>query len=485
MKKLNKSSLILLACALLAPALRGQETLTLDKYLSQVESTNPDIKAADFSMRAAGQKARELDMNYSPILAGGYNYTDDKSGSSFGSTMATKEMKANAWSVNASKKFFTGTTVTLGYTNSDAAFDLYSPITIMGNSLTNFTGYEVKPYAQVSQSLLRDFMAGITQTGIDKVKAQARSGQYMLLFKKQQLMLKARSVYWSMSLAREVVSFRQASLDRAKKLLDWNENKYKLDLVDKGDYLQTQAAYKLRQLNLQLAQEDLVKAVRDFNQMLGKQDNAPDADLEKISDKISSLDAVGALERSGKRADVLSAEATYKSAQFAEAETKYRALPELSLNGTYSSHGLALNYSDAWEQASNNKLPVYSVGLSFIVPLDFKTLNTVKTGYRNEFYSAKDTLDSALLAEKNDWEQLQTSWKNVKSRLKLAEEIRVIQNRRVENEQDKFQRGRTTTFQLLSAENDLDDATLNVYRMVFEELMTHAQAELYNTKELR
>ena len=483
---MKKTIIKLLLCIFfLAPAAGGQETLTLNKYLGLVESTNPDIRSADYSIQAAGQKAQELDMNYSPILSGAYNYTDDKSGASFGSTMATREMKATAWSVNASKKFFTGTTLTLGYTNSEAAFDLYSPISIMGNNLTNFTGYEVKPYAQVSQSLLRDFMAGITQTGIDKAKAQARSGQYMLLFKKQQLLLRARSVYWNLSLAREVVAFRQASLDRAKKLLDWNENKYKLDLVDKGDYLQTQAAYKLRQLNLQLAQEDLVKAVRDFNQMLGKQDNAVNSELEKISEEISSLDAIGALERSGKRADVLSAESTYKSAQFAEEETKYRALPELSLNGSYSSHGLALNYSDAWEQASNNRLPVYAVGLSFIVPLDYKTLNTVKAGYKNEFYSAKDTLDSTLLAEKNDWDQLQVSWKNVKSRLKLGEEIRVIQNKRVENEQDKFRRGRTTTFQLLSAENDLDDATLNVYRMVFEELMTHAQAELYNTREMK
>jgi outer membrane protein TolC len=55
----------------------------------------------------------------------------------------------------------------------------------------------------------------------------------------------------------------------------------------------------------------------------------------------------------------------------------------------------------------------------------------------------------------------------------------------VESEQKRFQRGRTTTFLVLNAENDLDDATLSVYRLIFEELLTKAQAELFNTKPIQ
>jgi outer membrane protein TolC len=89
-----------------------------------------------------------------------------------------------------------------------------------------------------------------------------------------------------------------------------------------------------------------------------------------------------------------------------------------------------------------------------------------------------------MTSAQNDWDQLETSWVNVKSRLELAKEIMKIQDARVKAEQRKFEKGRTTTFLMLSAENDLDDAILSVYRTVFEEMMTLAQAELFNTKPI-
>jgi outer membrane protein TolC len=130
---------------------------------------------------------------------------------------------------------------------------------------------------------------------------------------------------------------------------------------------------------------------------------------------------------------------------------------------------------------TNAEKPTYSLGLSFIVPLDYKTLNTVRKGYKNDFEAAKKNSESAELVAGNDWDQLLRTWHNVKARLSLGREIQDAQDKRLVNEQNRFERGRSTTFLLLTAENDLDDATLNVYRLVYEELLTAAQADLYNT----
>jgi glycosyltransferase involved in cell wall biosynthesis len=111
--------------------------------------------------------------------------------------------------------------------------------------------------------------------------------------------------------------------------------------------------------------------------------------------------------------------------------------------------------------------------------------NSITKGYKKDFYAAQQSLSNALIAEKNDWDQLTTTWKNVKSRLALAVQIRDVQEKRVAAERQKYSRGRTTTFNLLTAENDLDDSTLNMYRLVYEELITAAQAELYNTQALQ
>ncbi len=146
--------------------------------------------------------------------------------------------------------------------------------------------------------------------------------------------------------------------------------------------------------------------------------------------------------------------------------------------------GWAWRIQNAWSQLTSQDKPTYTLGLSFIVPLDYKTLTKVKKGYNNDFASSKESFRSAITSAQNDWDQLRTTWSNVKSRLELSKDIMRIQDDRVKSEQKKFEKGRTTTFLLLSAENDLDDAMLSVYRTVFEEIMTLAQAELYNTKPI-
>jgi outer membrane protein len=465
-----------------APATAG--TVSLSDYIDQVHAKNPDIHAADLGIEAMGQKVLELDMVYSPLLTGSYNRTDDRSGPGFGTTLAVDEMKADSVNVNASKKFSTGTNVSFGYAYFGAAFSLLSPLSFNGVNYPNFTGYQITPVLSVSQSILRDWGAGLTQSGINKAKSAVLAAQYQLFYREQQLLLGARSAYWDLALAREVLEFRKASLDRAEKLLQWNEKKIRLDLIEKSDLLQSQAAYKLRQLNLQLAQEDEVRACRVFNQMLGSKADAVEDDLEKISNQISAFTDIGQLSSTGKRADVLAAESSFKSSEYADKETKYRARPELSLNASYQLTGLGLSSSDAWDQITAQDKPTYIVGASLVVPLDFKTLSKVKKGYENDFSSAKEAFRSSEIAAQNDWDQLQVNWKNVKSRLSLSQEIMRIQDERVKNEQTKFERGRTTTFLILSAENDLDDATLTVYRTVLEEIMTLAQAELFNTQPL-
>ncbi len=347
-----KKILLMLVCAIVvSPAVSHADIVTLDNYLQRVESENPDIIAVNLSIEAAWQKVLEADMVYSPFVSGSYTRVDDRSGPGFGSYLATDELKANELSLNASEKFRTGTNVSLGYTYMGADFSLLSPFNYLGTNYSSFSGYQLTPTLSLNQSLLRDFNAGLTQAGIDKAKSSVLAGQYMLLYRKQQLLLSARGAYWNLALDREVRDFRKASLDRADKLLKWNENKIKLDLIEQSDLLESQAAFRLRQLNLQLAQEDEVKASRTFNQMLGLKSDTVSEDLEKISDKVTAFSQIDKLVCNGKRADVLAAESTYRSSEFADKETKYRAMPELSFNASYALNGLGLAYSERVEPA--------------------------------------------------------------------------------------------------------------------------------------
>ena len=488
MKKTGIFFAVLFACV--SPAARpcsAQGLLTLDGYIAQVDANNAEVKSADLSIDATGKKILELDLTYSPYFSGSVNCVDDKSGVSFGSTLPVDTMEALSLDLGLVKKFATGSSVTFGYSDSAAKFDLMYPTSLLANTpaVSSFSGYEIKPFVKVEQSLLKDIGEGLTVSGINKAKAAARAGQYLQLFRKQQIQLGARRSYLALSLAREVVEFRKSSLARAEEILKWNEKKLSMDLADKSDLLQSQAAYKLRQLNLQMAVEDEINACRDFNELRNGTQDTVDEQLEKLPDLGKYYLNISTLTRSGRRADVLSAEELYSSAVFAEREAKYRSGPELSAFGYASLHGLALDSSDAFGQVADAEKPTYTVGLNFSAPFDLSTIKKVNSGYALDVNSAEQALREAELSESNDWNKLLKDWNNVKIRLNSAMEIRDIQNERVAAEKEKFGRGRTTTFELLAAQNDLDDSILSVYRLVLEEFLVFSQTELYDTAPLK
>jgi outer membrane protein TolC len=493
MKKTTFIFLSVLFCCAFQPLLAqnaapAKGVLGLDDYLKQVGKSNPDILSANLSVDSLGKKVLEMDMIYSPIFMGNYTSIDDKSGPGYDSTLIAKELKATVWNFGLSKKWTTGSSTTLGYTNTAANLDLltpYEPFGPSGPQLYNFNGYDIKPYLRLDQSLLRDFMSRLTKAGINKAKAATRAGQYMQVFRAQQTLFKARSTYLMLSLYREVVNFRHEELSRAEDILQWTQNRVDLDLADKGDLMQVQALYRLRKLTLQLALEDEKNTCRDFNELRGASSDSAAEELEKLSGIVSSCSGITELSRSGERADVLAARASYESSEYAKTETKYRSFPEISAYGMASLHGLDLmKYSEALRQVSEQEKPAYTVGVNLIVPLDFFTLAKVRKGYDLDYQSAGETLQKAEISAKKDWEKLLVTWNNVKARLAIAQEIQLIQSDRLANEQLKFKRGRTTMFQLIGAENDLDDATLNAYRLMIEELLTYYQVELYDTKSL-
>jgi len=204
----------------------------------------------------------------------------------------------------------------------------------------------------------------------------------------------------------------------------------------------------------------------------------------KLSD-MSAAYASGDLKRTGERADVLAAMAGHESAQYALKEAVHRTGPEVSVYGTVSLHGLDIDYGRALSQAGVADKPAYGAGVLFSMPLGRSLIASVRKGYDADVEAAKETLEKTRISAANDWQDMVNTWRNVKMRMALAVQIRDIQNDRVNNEQKKLERGRTTTFLLLTAENDLDDATINVYRLMMEQLTLAAQSELYSTKEIQ
>lgn len=453
--------------------------LTLDSYLSQVAEKSPALEASRKSRQAMDLKPLEIAMVYSPVFNAGYTFVDSQTEPT--SLTSPEQTKVTNWQVGLAKKWFTGTTTSLSYgmSNTRLIFPaLTGPMAAFSSFLPPASSYDAKPTFTVSQSLLRDFMGGITDGGIDKVKHASKAGERLTAYGQQATLLQAEMAFWSLALARATVDFKKKSLERTTKINEWTERRVKLNLADQADLLQTNAALRLRALDLKMAEEEAESASRKFNSARGVEGYEVSEQLPEMGPRIDEagtapVEAIERLDVQAARENLASAEATAK-------ETFYRSLPDLSVFGSITGNGHDLTASEAHSKAMTGDWPAWTIGATFIAPLDLITLARVRKGYDSDFEASKASFRKTELEAKQDWEALKNKWIAVKARLNLALEVLKLQMERVTVDQKRLENGRILTYQFLTTQEDLDSAQLTYLRLGMEKISVEAQARMYN-----
>src|SRR5690606_19469532 len=149
------------------------------------------------------------------------------------------------------------------------------------------------------------------------LRAQASAQSYGQKFKAKATMAQAESAYWALSLARERVRLSEENLSRAEKIRSWNASRARMELVDRSDVLQSDAAVLARKLELASARDEMEAAARAFNTLRGLDSAKVTEDLAEVT--VDVIESIEIPERAGEREDVLAAEAQLE-AQIANAK---------------------------------------------------------------------------------------------------------------------------------------------------------------------
>ncbi|MDR1695036.1 MAG: TolC family protein [Endomicrobium sp.] len=470
MKKLKLLSA--LALMLAAPCAYAYENLlTLQDYLNMVAEKNSELQSVQSNIDSVKGKIAEIERAYSYYLSAGTDYAYDASGKPYSFAAAIDNINSLTYDASINKQFETGTRVALGLYGSFGKYDF-----AFGGA--DYKVRDISPFISLSQSLLKDFNGGSTKASISLAKANAQSALYLLEYQKQSILLNATLAYWNLSYSRTVIEFRRTSLDRTQKILDWNRRRYNVDLAEKSDMLQSQAAVKMRELNLKLAYEDEIRANRSFNQFIDFAGDTVEHEIEKFDRLDGSFVESHAPEKKGTRYDVLSALENVKSASFA-AEAQVKSMgADLVLSGQIGindAHGRLIDDN----QSASMGGPSFAVGVRYTLPLDFGLRKDINKGYESARISSQKAAEFAAIKENNEWFQLLDNWNNAKSRLALAEEIQHIQLERNIEDQDLLKKGRSTTYLVLQSEQDLDDANLSVLQGTLELISIYEQAKAF------
>ncbi|MCB0393336.1 MAG: TolC family protein, partial [Bdellovibrionales bacterium] len=125
---------------------------------------------------------------------------------------------------------------------------------------------------------------------------------------------------------------------------------------------------------------------------------------------------------------------------------------DLSLQGQWN--GRDEEYSKAYDESFEKDQPLWYVGVSFSMPLDQFKYSDAREGYRKMAQAYELRRDSLKEEALNTWRNFIDQGSLLKDQIQLSRDLEDVQKKKADSERQRLQRGRSTTFQVLSFEQD-------------------------------
>lgn len=449
----------------------GSDNLTLDSYLNQVRGGNKAAQAAAGLSEAGGLKAAERSVILSPSLFVNYAVSRDEKPTS-NPTMMGSSTDVDSMSYGISQLTPFGLAGKIGMTTNHVVIEGAS-----SQFLPLADYYETRPQLEISQSLWKNGFGRETRAQLDIVEGQALLAKHSERLKEKFLMAEAEGTYWRLALAREALSAQRDSYNRAVKMREWSSGRVKLSLADRADFLQSDAAVKGRELELQIATDEEQAAARQFNSLRGIASEKVSESLNKLT--VDAIEKIPDPNRAGPREDVLVARQAEVLSKAAAKLSREKYTPQVDLFATYAGNGRDATAGQSSKDALAIKNPTRVYGVKLNIPLGVPAVMDQQRGADMEARASELTRERKEFDEEREWEGLKDSLGDSRRRLDLATNMEVVQKEKYEYEKARQAKGRSTLFQVLMFEQDYAQAQLNRIRMKADYMRIVAQMKTF------
>ena len=449
--------------------------LKLSEFLDEVAKGNQGYTSAQKGMEAGEKKSEEGDLMLAYTFFANYQNSNDKRESNFAFVTGDR-VTNNTLSFGFNKMTSFGFTGSLHY---DISY------TYMHGANSTFLNsdryYETRPVLEFKQSLWQNAFGRQTRAAIEATDAKNISSSYSLRFTSKKVLAEAETLYWNLSVTKQLVSILKDNLVRAEKLRDWSKRRSGLNLADNVDFLQAEANVKMSQLELQASMDEEKELTRAFNTARGVDSDVLDVEMELLS--VDTIVGLSTPERKGVRDDVVAyREAARASAANAKL-SKDRNKPTLELFSTLSLNGRDPNFDPSFKESWGGSYPYTVIGLKFSSPLDFGNIGRVNSGYELDKISSEYLYERKSFEADREWDNLGKKINDLKNRLKIAKEAEDAQYKKYTYEQNRHKLGRTTTYQVIMFEKDYATSQAVRLRLQALVLQTIANMKLFEGQE--
>lgn len=458
----------MLAVLTIMPSLAFSAQLSLNDYLAQVQDKNQGVLAQKLVAEATLEREEEGRLIFRPSIFASAQSIMDKKPVANPATQGDRT-DTNLATVGLAQNFNFGLQGQLSYT-------LYhTKIFNAGTTfvpLADFNDGSAK--IELSQSLWRNWNGKEYKAQADLIDAQARVSKHVANFAVYSTLASAESIYWSLSQTRKVIKVQQDNLTRAQQIRSWNQRRADTGLSERSDFLQADSNLKLREYELKSAIQQQNLLQRTFNSMRGIDSNVVSEELDAVV--VENLKSLTPPPKAELREDTKAALEQQNLAKANAALAIERNKPKFEIFGSYAFNGRDPERTEAISNSFSNDHATRAIGLRFNAPLDFGTTKSAIDSYKKEQMAAEYNYQRKVFDQDREYNDLLTQFEDAKVRLDLTEKIASTQRVKTNNERNRLNNGRTTTFQVLSFE--LDSAQADILKIQTETDLLNIYAQL-------
>jgi outer membrane protein TolC len=449
----------------------ADDTLSSQKYLEQVRTQNEEIKGAIAASEAAMKRSEAGQLATAFTLFAETEYARDA---------ALPLLPFVTYESIEQQRALLGIKKTTTFGLEGKVYYLLRKTHYLNQgagALPQINWFDSRPTLELTQSLWSNGFGRTTRATLEASEAASRAASFSQRYKAKSLLAAAEQAYWRLALAQERVEVASSALEQSKKIVAWSQDKYRRNLIDEVDLLQTKAAMEVRQLELQGAREEARAAARVFNRFMNIPSDEVSAKLDRLTNETLAQpqNADTKLERD----DVKAAEEQQRAAIAQAAASIESTRPVLDVYGSYALNGRDTNAGGALGNPFDANRHAFSVGLKFAMPLDRGLASNTMDGWRTEQMAAEMTYRQKLNDLRQDWDELARRIGDLRTRLKLNQGLVAAQKAKLERERERLNTGRTTTFQVLSFEQDYAQSRIAEINVKSELIHALTQLKLY------
>ncbi len=442
-------------------------SLTFQKYLEQVRAKNRNILALQASMEAVEGRFALADLSLSPVLIASAKQLDDKANSVSSATLTRTQVKE--YSLGIAKAFSSGTSVQVAGVAQQHNLDFSAA---PGSQQIGQSGLSVA----LSQSLWRNFFGHGTRLRWEREGELRGIENLTVRLKLEQALVEAEKLFWDILAGDEELRIRKDSLERARRIGSWVSKRVGNGIGDKADLFNAKALMAARELQLLQAQDESISREKELRLML---EIADGESTPKLAADFRSSNKIAAAWQRPVRMDAYLAYLEAQVKSLASEETIDGLRPDLILEGQYKTNGYDSDMNAAIKEISSTSKPTQVVALKLTWILDDGTKSKSVQTARADALTARIRSEKSIVESANSYVELARRNQELQKMVKVAEEYSKFQLARAGVEREKLSKGRSVTSQVITAEQEADEAELQLTKLRAEQKKLESQFRMF------